>query len=802
MNFRSRWFFILLLRPPLITFIVSEKKTRRLAAIMFTDIAGYTRLMQESEARANQLRQRHREVFEHHHGQYRGEILQYYGDGTLSIFDSCVDAVQCAIAMQQDLQSEPAVPLRIGIHLGDIVKSENDIYGDGVNLAARVESLGVPHAVLISEDVRKQVKNHEIDTVSMGLFEMKNVQKPMEVFAVQAEGVIVPVLKSLQGKAKRVKNRPSTRNWIGLLGLGVSMLLMAALLFRAFRTGKPDQVGAKSIREARVAAIPFENITGDASLEALGRMGAEWIISGLQTMNISSLTRETVEQHQSKLGILPNDPEGKPSFAEITGAQYAIMGSYYLVGNGDSLVLNTHVSSTETGEQIYTFPAVKAHIDNKENLVQEARQYILGFWGLKAEQKIPNINPPKYDAYKAILECTSWQFECFYKALSIDPDFLLARIRLMGACTSRSNDSLFYVQKAIIEKNLDRLTEYERAMFEMYSHAWEGDRTEKIKYISQLYQVDTNNWLPMQWLGYNLLADNRTFEAAEVFSNMFEKANLFDRQIGSLSYANFMEAHLRIQEYKIASDFYLDLTNENQTKAGRRALNRAIKALIYQNRLEEVHELIKEKGDKKAYLMAAYAYNFIFPEKKNPFFEDLKTIIHSFKEPLNRDDHPSTFFNFNSRALAFYVLKDWKNAELSLLKSDILEIKFDRPFTQFPDRDYWSKLWHTGMLGRVYAHLGNVEKSQAQIDQLDHLQQLYPKTNSFYRRGWVPYLKARIASILGDKELALELLNTSVKEGILFDLFRFHFDQDFLTLKGYPPFEAMLKPKDAPIDWK
>ena len=142
---------------------MSEKKIRRLAAIMFTDIAGYTRLMQESEAQANVLRQRHRAVFERYHEQFNGEILQYYGDGTLSIFDSCVDALNCAVDIQKELQKTPKVPLRIGIHLGDIVKSESDVYGDGVNVAARVESLGVPFAILISKDVKKQVKNHDIE---------------------------------------------------------------------------------------------------------------------------------------------------------------------------------------------------------------------------------------------------------------------------------------------------------------------------------------------------------------------------------------------------------------------------------------------------------------------------------------------------------------------------------------------------------------------------------------------------------------------------------------------------------------
>ena len=123
---------------------------RRLAAIMFTDIAGYTAMMQQNEARAIELRQRHREVFERQHAAHRGQIIQYYGDGTLSVFDSAVDAAACAVAMQREFALPPEVPLRIGIHSGDILISETEVIGDGVNLASRVESMAEVGSVLVT----------------------------------------------------------------------------------------------------------------------------------------------------------------------------------------------------------------------------------------------------------------------------------------------------------------------------------------------------------------------------------------------------------------------------------------------------------------------------------------------------------------------------------------------------------------------------------------------------------------------------------------------------------------------------
>ncbi|MDH3245005.1 MAG: hypothetical protein OEM26_10350 [Saprospiraceae bacterium] len=177
---------------------------RKLAAIMFTDIAGYTAIMQKDEEVAINLRTRHREVFENNHRRFTGEIIQYYGDGTLSVFDSAIAAVKCAIEIQKALTSgEPLVPLRIGIHLGDIVYTGTEVIGDSVNVSARIQSIGTPGSILISSKLNDEIKNHKsIETVSLGKFDLKNVQHPLEVFAVSNKGIIVPDRSELNSKTK------------------------------------------------------------------------------------------------------------------------------------------------------------------------------------------------------------------------------------------------------------------------------------------------------------------------------------------------------------------------------------------------------------------------------------------------------------------------------------------------------------------------------------------------------------------------------------------------------------------------
>ena len=95
--------------------------THYLKCIMFTDIVGYTSLMQRDERAAVEVRRRHRDVFDQLTAEYGGEILQYYGDGTLSVFESANDAVKCGVELQLGLQKEPVIPVRIGIHSGDIL---------------------------------------------------------------------------------------------------------------------------------------------------------------------------------------------------------------------------------------------------------------------------------------------------------------------------------------------------------------------------------------------------------------------------------------------------------------------------------------------------------------------------------------------------------------------------------------------------------------------------------------------------------------------------------------------------------
>jgi TolB-like protein/class 3 adenylate cyclase/tetratricopeptide (TPR) repeat protein len=166
---------------------------RQLTAIMFTDLVGFSALMQDDEDHATATVRRHREVLDRHVRSHEGRILQFYGDGTLSVFPSAVNAVESAVEIQRELRADPAIPLRIGIHTGDIIHDETGVYGDGVNVAARIQGLGIGGSVLLSAKVNDEVKNHPgIRTRRLGAFDLKNLRQPLEVLAVDVAGLAVP----------------------------------------------------------------------------------------------------------------------------------------------------------------------------------------------------------------------------------------------------------------------------------------------------------------------------------------------------------------------------------------------------------------------------------------------------------------------------------------------------------------------------------------------------------------------------------------------------------------------------------
>ena len=168
---------------------------RRLAAILTADVVGYARLMGEDEAGTlERLKAHRRELIDPKVAEHRGRIVKLMGDGALVEFDSVVNAVACAAAIQREMvvrsAAEPKaqrIEFRIGINLGDVIVEGDDIYGDGVNIAARLESLADPGGICLSATVHQHIKAKlDLEFEDLGEHRFKNIAEPIRAFRIRS----------------------------------------------------------------------------------------------------------------------------------------------------------------------------------------------------------------------------------------------------------------------------------------------------------------------------------------------------------------------------------------------------------------------------------------------------------------------------------------------------------------------------------------------------------------------------------------------------------------------------------------
>ncbi len=180
-----------------------RKPVRRLSTIVFVDIVGYTKMMQANELSALETLNLFKEIVETSVSHYQGRLIQYFGDGSLLSFVSTTDGVRAAMSIQQEAQ-KLMIPLRIGIHLGEVTYQGNNIFGDGVNIASRIETISSPGSILLSKATRDQIRNKdEFEIKELGDFKFKNVEEAIRVFAIANKGFKVPKANSVKGKLER-----------------------------------------------------------------------------------------------------------------------------------------------------------------------------------------------------------------------------------------------------------------------------------------------------------------------------------------------------------------------------------------------------------------------------------------------------------------------------------------------------------------------------------------------------------------------------------------------------------------------
>ncbi len=250
---------------------MAEGLDRRLVAVMFTDMVGYSALMQADEVVALDKRDRYWDAIDRLHESFGGTVVQRLGDGSMSMFPSALSAVQAAVAIQRELGALD-VSVRIGIHVGDVIVDPQRLTGDAVNIAARIESFAVAGGVMLSDSARQQIANRsDVQVVSVGRFRLKNVGSPVELFAVADSGIVVPDPAALEGKGERYASLPSNLPHSGtpLVGRDAALESLSALTreHRIVTITGPGGVGKTRIMAELGRKLAVEFLDGVAFVE-------------------------------------------------------------------------------------------------------------------------------------------------------------------------------------------------------------------------------------------------------------------------------------------------------------------------------------------------------------------------------------------------------------------------------------------------------------------------------------------------------------------------------------------------------
>ena len=333
-----------------------DRIERRLVAILAADVAGYSWLTGVDEEGTHVQLQAHlRALVDPKVAEHRGRVVKNTGDGMLAEFSSVVDAVRCALDVQRGMvernawvPDEKRIEFRMGINVGDIIIDRGDIFGDGVNVAARLEGLAKPGGICISDDAHRQVRGKfDVTFEDVGERQLKNIARPVRVFQVALDDArpAKPISQPHNAASVVLRARWSTR----VTAIGAVLIAGAVGAALYFHLGRapvqlPDQL-AKPSERFSIVVLPFANLSGDASQDYLADIISDELTTGFSRFrNSFVISRSTAFTYKGK-------PINVRQIGKDLGVRYALEGS--VQPSGDRLRVNAQLIDTESDAHLW-----------------------------------------------------------------------------------------------------------------------------------------------------------------------------------------------------------------------------------------------------------------------------------------------------------------------------------------------------------------------------------------------------------------------------------------------------------------
>jgi TolB-like protein/class 3 adenylate cyclase len=293
---------------------------RELAAIMFSDIAGYTAIMGRDEQRAIRALAEHRELLRALLPKFNGRMLGEIGDGTLTSFRSASEAVNCAREIQAALHHSRGLQLRIGIHLGEVLFTDDNAWGDGVNIASRIHALAPPGSICVSATVYDEVRNKPgMAAKNLGRKSLKNVSRPIGVYLLSED----PDNRVAAGSSTRISERMRRMAVTGVVAIAAVVLVYLAAIRRF---GSSNSAGSHIIRS--IAVLPLDNYSGDPNQEYFADGMTDELTTDLATMSqLRVISRGSVMQFKGE------HRPSTPAIAKLLNVDAVVEGSVLRIGD-------------------------------------------------------------------------------------------------------------------------------------------------------------------------------------------------------------------------------------------------------------------------------------------------------------------------------------------------------------------------------------------------------------------------------------------------------------------------------------
>ena len=590
-------------------------QTRQLAAIMFTDISGFTSLMGDDEQKAYAILQKNRALQKPIIEQFNGTWIKELGDGVLASFPTVSDAMNAAFNIQQACNAAKNFQLSIGIHQGEIIVENGDIFGDAVNVASRIQSLGVPGSVLFSKKIKDEIHNKaEFQTVSLGNFEFKNVEEPLEIFALSNPGFIVPRKEEMKGKLKTPVKKSNKGRWIAA-SLGV-LLLLSFFIFRQ------SIFPSKKTTIKSLAILPFVNTGNDSAIAYLSDGIPENLINRFSKIaGVKVFARSATFE-------LPDSAKKIESLRRVLNADVVLTGR--LSKSPTGYTLNCELVDAANKNQLWgnSFELTTDDIANVEDAIVAALLNPLEISsadGITINQDNKKVNPAayaeylkgRYLSYGSTPEESEKAISHFRKAISIDPKYALAYAAIANEKITQSifsnagnqeimNEGRTSLEAAkALDPTLPEIYTTEGALKFYYEHDWKG----AVNSYKKALDLDPNNAIIYIRYSATLADVGQTKEALPLADKAVELDPVSISSLHNLGWVNLLAGNYQkgIDAFAKSVELHPTFTWGYIKQAfGYNALKQYDKALEETNKAEA---LLKD-GWGSELIQAALMYNY------------------------------------------------------------------------------------------------------------------------------------------------------------------------------------------------